>query len=591
MTIDEQDHVTAAAIARRAGVGRAAVSNWRHRYADFPQPVGGSPSSPVFSWVQVEAWLVATGKAGQLVTAGRTDTGTQRIGDASPSNGGYDDLKAVPQERAVADLTSGQLLARVMASLLPPPYTSASPSNADESDDDEEGESPAVLDPACSEGTLLLAVADRFGDHVMLVGQEIDEKTAALAAVNIRGHPLGAPYDIQTGDSLLANQLGRYLGAAAAVVCEPPLDARQWPSAELAGDPRWRFGVPEAGDAELAWVEHCYAHLRPRGVAVVGMSPRTSVRPSGRSVRAALVRSGVLRGVIALPKGMGTAPDTDMYLWVLQRPYTASDHAAVRMVNLSGLADPADVPHEFAAWQQLFDNADPAVVRAVPRLELLDGDTGLLPSRYVTPRHDAVADDLVRLTSRLQALYARISRAFPRPTESTARPDRAYMTLAELERVRALTIRSRDTTPRAGDVLLRTLGRPPVVADGAEADEVGIAQVVEIDPTRLDAHFVTMFLRADANALPVANTHGALSRDDLRRCRIPRMPVAEQRRYGEAFRHLLDLQGAVSALAAVSVNVLDQTIHGLTTGALSPRALTGREIIAVHATESEMSEQ
>ncbi|MGH3829051.1 MAG: N-6 DNA methylase [Pseudonocardiaceae bacterium] len=592
MNIDEQDHVTAAAIARRAGVGRAAVSNWRRRYADFPQAVGGSPSSPVFSWVQVEAWLLATGKAGRLVTAGRTDTSTQRIGDASPSNGGCDDLKVAPQERAVAKLTPGQLLARVMASLLPPPYTSASPSNADEPDGDEEGELPAVLDPACSDGALLLAVADRFGDHVMLVGQEIDEKAAALAAVNMRGHPLGAPYDIQTGDSLLDNQLGRYLGAAAAVVCEPPLDARQWPLEELAGDPRWRrFGVPEVGDAELAWVEHCYAHLRPRGVAVVGVSPRTSVRPSGQSVRAELVRSGVLRDVIALPKRMGSAPDTDMYLWVLQRPNTASDHAAVRMVDLSGLADPADVPHEFGAWQQLFDNADPAMVRAVPRLELLDGDTGLLPSRYVAPRHDAVADELVRLTSRLQALYTRIGRGFPRPTESTAQPGRAYVTLAELERVRALTIRSRDTTPRAGDVLLRTLSRPPVVADGGEADEVGIAQVVEIDATRLDAHFVTMFLRADANALPVANTHGAPSRDDLRRCRIPRMPVAEQRRYGEAFRHLLDLQGAVSALAAVSVNVLDQTIHGLTTGALTPRALTGRESIAVHATESEMSEQ
>jgi hypothetical protein len=161
------------------------------------------------------------------------------------------------------------------------------------------------------------------------------------------------------------------------------------------------------------------------------------------------------------------------------------------------------------------------------------------------------------------------------------------VTLAELERARALTIRSRDTTPRAGDVLLRTLGRPPVVADAAAADEGGIAQVVEIDATRLDAHFVTMFLRADANALPMTNTHGAFSRDDLRRCRIPRVPVAEQRRYGEAFRHLLDLQEAVSALAAVSVNVLDQAIHGLTTGALTPRAFAGRESIAVHATESE----
>ena len=61
--------MTAAAIARLAGVGRAAVSNWRRRYPEFPQPVGGSPTSPTFARAEVEAWLAATGKADQLATA------------------------------------------------------------------------------------------------------------------------------------------------------------------------------------------------------------------------------------------------------------------------------------------------------------------------------------------------------------------------------------------------------------------------------------------------------------------------------------------------------------------------------------------
>ncbi len=56
------DRVTAAEIARTVGVGRAAVSNWRRRYLDFPKPVGGTPSSPTFSWDEVEAWLKANGK-------------------------------------------------------------------------------------------------------------------------------------------------------------------------------------------------------------------------------------------------------------------------------------------------------------------------------------------------------------------------------------------------------------------------------------------------------------------------------------------------------------------------------------------------
>ncbi|MCF3963345.1 SAM-dependent methyltransferase, partial [Streptomyces fuscigenes] len=54
--------VTAAGIARLAGVGRAAVSNWRRRHADFPQPVGGTETSPSFALSDVERWLRAQGK-------------------------------------------------------------------------------------------------------------------------------------------------------------------------------------------------------------------------------------------------------------------------------------------------------------------------------------------------------------------------------------------------------------------------------------------------------------------------------------------------------------------------------------------------
>jgi hypothetical protein len=93
---------------------------------------------------------------------------------------------------------------------------------------------------------------------------------------------------------------------------------------------------------------------------------------------------------------------------------------------------------------------------------------------------------------------------------------------------------------------------------------------VEMDGSRLDAHFVATFLRTDVAALPVANTVGAVSRDDLRRCRIPRMPLAEQRRYGDAFRRLLELDVALRTLADVTGKVIEQTIHGLTTGVLAP---------------------
>ena len=69
---DSTATVTASGIASLAGVGRAAVSNWRRRYADFPQPVGGSAASPAFDLRAVENWLQEQGKVPEIPAEERT---------------------------------------------------------------------------------------------------------------------------------------------------------------------------------------------------------------------------------------------------------------------------------------------------------------------------------------------------------------------------------------------------------------------------------------------------------------------------------------------------------------------------------------
>ncbi len=202
MDSGEREEMTAAAIARLAGVGRAAVSNWRRRYPEFPRPVGGSSTSPTFDRAEVEAWLKATGKADQLATAGQTDTGTQRISEP---------------ERSITDLEPGDLLARSMAALLPR-ETAVGRSAEDEAEPesfmDASEDLPVVLDPACGPATALLAVADRFGDRVKLAGQEISQAYARTARFNLSGNANGAAYEVQVGDSFLDKLGVRHPGAA-----------------------------------------------------------------------------------------------------------------------------------------------------------------------------------------------------------------------------------------------------------------------------------------------------------------------------------------------------------------------------------------
>lgn len=559
-----RDHVTAAWIARRVGVGRAAVANWRKRYSDFPEPVAGGPNSPLFSWAAVQQWLVDTGKADQLAAVGRTDTGTQRIGDASP-------LPEDP-DRDLSALEPRELLARVLVSLLP--------GLGDDDSRDDDVEPPVVLDPACRDASVLIAVAERFGDHLRLAAQAPGE----VDADGVRRALPGPGLDVRVGDALQTDQFARFRATARAVLCVPPRDARQWPARELSADPRWQYGLPEPADPELAWLQHCLAYLRPRGVAVVVISPVTGVRPSGRHVRAALVRAGVLRDVIALPEKLTPSGEGAAHLWVLQR---GADAGGVRMIDLTGLPDIADVPHEHAGWEGLFAVRDPSVVRMVPQLELLDGEVTLVPSRYLRARTDDSAVEIARYSRRLARLYANLGRVLPQPVAPTAQPRHPEVTLAELERSHAITILHRDATPRAGDLLFRTLGRAPVVAGGTPEDDRGVAQVVSIDIDRLDPHFLALFVRADAHAAPVANTLGALTRDDVRRCRVPRIPLTEQRRYGAAFRRLQELEALANRLAGVTRAIVAETAHGLTTGALSPSAVTLREIIEPETDENE----
>src|SRR5271170_734029 len=99
-------HVILAEIARIAGVGRAAVSNWRRRHGTFPAPVGGSDTSPQFSLTEVEQWLRRNGKVERAGSRERLWPQFEALGD-----------------RALAGLAIAEMGRRVLAGdvLMPGP--------------------------------------------------------------------------------------------------------------------------------------------------------------------------------------------------------------------------------------------------------------------------------------------------------------------------------------------------------------------------------------------------------------------------------------------------------------------------------------
>ncbi|MFD5491798.1 N-6 DNA methylase [Streptomyces sp. NPDC127091] len=368
--------VTAAEISRIAGVTRATVSNWRRRYDDFPDPSGGTESSPLYDLETVRAWLASRGHASAASPAEELRT-TLRLNPPSTDgdDGGTADLlllvlaaarRTPDQLTAAAQLPDEELALRAErdaagvadavpsagavrfagtdAAVLRALYVCVRDEGGRatlgvlaERELEESAASGAygtpvpladllarlvpgtpvrVLDPACGSGTLLEAAARRGATE--LYGQDLLPVQARRSAVGLMLAAPEATVTVRAADSLRADAFPGL--DADAVLCTPPFGVRDWGHDELAYDPRWAYGVPARAESELAWVQHALAHLTPGGHAVLVLPPATAGRASGRRVRAELVRSGALRAVLALPVGASVPFHVGLQIWVLRRP-------------------------------------------------------------------------------------------------------------------------------------------------------------------------------------------------------------------------------------------------------------------------------
>lgn len=483
------DEVTAADIARIAGVGRAAVSNWRRRYPDFPRPVGGPPNSPTFSLAAVETWLASNGRS-------VTPAGSSVVTDTA--------------------------LPRAMAALLPPLAAGT------------------VLDPASGDGARLAAAEARFGPTLRYVGGDPDPA---------RSDP--TPPDL--------------VGSVDAVVSTAL--AADLPS----GITTWEFAPPARGDQPLGWVQLCLAALRPGGVAVVAVPFAAAVRASGRRIRAELLRAGVLTHVVGLPEKIRVPGAAGPWqLWMLARP-TGRPAYTLRMADLGGLA-PDGLPQTPEAWHAVF--ADPERTRDLPAIELLDEEVLLIPTAHVAVRPRDLAPEYDALRHRYREARRRLAEAAPefRPADDAgARP---LVSVTDLARSGVVTFVDRDAI-RPGDVIVpaRTDGFEAFVAGpvaGSDDPPASAGSVLRCDPQALDPYFLACFLRAEANRRQAAGTSGGTFRLDLRRTRVPRMTLADQRRYGEAFRRLMAFTGAADELASTAAAATRTALDGLTAGTFDP---------------------
>ncbi|WP_030226098.1 N-6 DNA methylase [Streptomyces sp. NRRL WC-3626] len=526
MSTTDSVPVSLAEIARIAGVGRAAVSNWRRRHDSFPTRIGGTDVSPQFSLAEVEQWLRDNGRLDSIggrellwprfeALGSRDETGLA-VAEAArrmhSPRARVSHIELTPEaEQLAADAaklgrkegareTFEFLLQRWLEthvrqlSTTPPPLAALMARIALDVRVGGQGEGSdeklTVLDPACGTGHLAAAAAQEgAGSSLSVLMCERDPALAALASARLAF--LTDDHDIRT-ETVTADALREDPFSRARVdiaLCNPPFNERDWGYAELATDQRWTHGLPPRTEPELAWVQHLLAHLKPGGAAVVVLPPAVASRKAGRRIRGSLLRTGTLRAVVALPPGSAQPHSVSLQLWVLR---AAPDGTAavppgqdVLLVDATRFARTGTRetgPH----WEPLrafalsaLENLDrteadlPDGAVRVPVIELLDDEVDVTPGRYASVTAEPSGLELAAAWREAGTVLTELARQAERLSELRLSTDLPQTTtnVGDLVKAGALSLRSGQQPPEGTSAP----GREPVplltvadlLADGA----------------------------------------------------------------------------------------------------------------------------
>ncbi|WP_336641442.1 class I SAM-dependent DNA methyltransferase [Microbacterium sp. USHLN272] len=308
-----------------------------------------------------------------------------------------------------------------------------------------------VYDPACGSGGMFVQ-AEKFidahhgeGSDISVYGQELNERTWRMAKMNLAIHGLSGNLGPRWGDTF-ARDLHPDMQADF-VMANPPFNIKDWSRNEE--DPRWRFGVPPAGNANYAWIQHILSKLAPGGAAGVVMANGSMSSNSGGEgkIRAEIVEADLVSCMVALPTQLFRSTGIPVCVWFFAKDKgaRAGEVLFIDARNLGHMVDRAEralsdddiakIAGTFHAWRGIESDAAldeyadvPGFAYSATLAEIKAADYALTPGRYVGAAEveddgEPIEEKLARLRVELEAQFAKSARLADAVREQLRRVD------------------------------------------------------------------------------------------------------------------------------------------------------------------------
>ena len=182
-----------------------------------------------------------------------------------------------------------------------------------------------VYDPCCGSGGMFVQSAKFIKNHqkdinnISVYGQEANPSTWKMAHMNVAIRGLEANIGQSYADTFFNDQHPTL--KADFIMANPPFNLSDWGADKLEKDPRWKFGLPPAGNANFAWMQHMIHHLSPTGrIGLVLANGALSSQTGGEGdIRQKIVEADLVEGIIALPSQLFYSTGIPVSLWFLSR--------------------------------------------------------------------------------------------------------------------------------------------------------------------------------------------------------------------------------------------------------------------------------
>ena len=285
-----------------------------------------------------------------------------------------------------------------------------------------------VYDPCCGSGGMFVQSAKFIYNHqkdinsISVYGQEANPSTWKMAHMNVAIRGLEANLGQSYADTFFNDQ--HPMLKADFIMANPPFNLSDWGADKLEKDARWKFGLPPAGNANFAWMQHMIFHLSPVGrIGMVLANGALSSQTGGEGdIRQKIVEADLVEGIIALPSQLFYSTGIPVSLWFLSRHKEQPGKVlfidarnmgtmVTRAVRELMQEDILRIAETFDSYRQgtLEDEAGYCAVKTLEDIKAQDFI--LTPGRYVGIAEqeddgEPFADKMNRLTSELSGLFA-----------------------------------------------------------------------------------------------------------------------------------------------------------------------------------------